>query len=288
MKIVVFGFGYSTGYFVRTRGLFDRVTATVRSADKAAALRNEGVRAVTFAGDEIGPELEAAIDEAEALIVSIPPGEEGDPVLTHFAARICEAKSLSRILYLSTIGIYGDHAGAWVDENTRPRPVSARSRERLLAEQAWEDLGARTGKHVHLLRLAGIYGPGRSGFDKLASGTARRIVKTGQVFNRIHVEDIARSIEAALAYDGRGTAWNVTDDEPAAPQEVMAYAANLMGREPPTEVPFEQADLTLMARSFYGENKRVSNARLKSRLGVQLAFPTYREGLSAIWRAHDA
>ena len=281
MNLLVFGCGYSAGHFVRTRTERANTIVTARGEAKVAALEAEGFVARRFGPDVIDARLRDDIAAADALIVSVPPGTCGDPVLAAFADAIAAAP-LRAIVYLSTVGVYGDHGGSWVDEATICRPVSARSRERLAAEEAWGELAARTVKALHVLRLAGIYGPGRSGFDKLAAGTARRIVKPGQVFNRIHVEDIARAIRAALEAPTGGV-WNVTDDEPAPPQEVVAYAASLMGLPPPPEVAFEAAEMTPMARSFYGENKRVSNARLREELGVELAFPTYREGLKAIW-----
>ena len=281
MNLLVFGCGYSAGHFVRTRTERAHTIVTARGAAKVAALAAEGFAARRFGLDVIDERLRDDIAAADALVVSVPPGPSGDPVLAAFGDAIAAAP-LKTIVYFSTVGVYGDYGGSWVDEATTCRPVSARSRERLAAEEAWGTLAVRAGKALHVLRLAGIYGPGRSGFDKLAAGTARRIVKPGQVFNRIHVEDIARAIHAALEAPTGGV-WNVTDDEPAPPQEVVAYAASLMGLAPPPEVAFEAADMTPMARSFYGENKRVSNARLREELGVELAYPTYREGLKAIW-----
>ena len=222
---------------------------------------------------------------SDAVLVSIPPGAAGDPVLAAFGETIAAAPHLRWIGYLSTIGVYGDHAGGWVDEATPPRPVSARSRERVAAEEAWASLGRASGKAVQVFRLAGIYGPGRSALDKLADGTAKRLVKPGQVFNRIHVDDIAAVLAASLDRPRAGAIYNVTDDEPAAAQDVVAHAAELAGVPPPPEIPFEEAELTPMARSFYGENKRVRNALIRDELGVRLAYPTYREGLAAIIHA---
>ena len=219
--------------------------------------------------------------------MSIPPDAAGDPVLRHFGQEIARAPQLERIIYLSTIGVYGDHGGGWVDETTVPRPVNERSRERLAAEQAWQALAARTGKSLQILRLAGIYGPGHNALVALRNGTARRIVKPGQVFNRIHVEDIARAVAAARAAAGKSAVWNVSDDEPAPAEDVVAYAAGLLGIAPPPEIAFDAADLSPMARSFYGESKRVANAAMKARLGVELAFPTYREGLRQLFEAGE-
>jgi nucleoside-diphosphate-sugar epimerase len=215
-------------------------------------------------------------------LISIPPGDRGDLVLAHFAETIASVARLDRIVYLSTIGVYGDHQGAWIDEDAPLEPNSTRNGARAIAEQQWLALGERTGKKITILRLAGIYGPGRNALVNLREGKARRIVKPGQVFNRIHVEDITRAIEAAFAANAPSGIFNVTDDEPAPPQDVIAYAAELLGMEPPPEVQFESGDLTPMARSFYSSNKRVSNRRLKQQLGVTLAHPTYRDGLRAL------
>jgi nucleoside-diphosphate-sugar epimerase len=277
MTLFVFGLGYSALHVVRQSARDAAGTVTTR--EKAQALRGEGIASFVFDGATADPSIAGRLAAADCLLVSIPPDAAGDPVLRHFAQEIARAPQLERIIYLSTIGVYGDHAGGWVDETTEPRPVNERSRERLAAEQAWQAFAARTGRIVHVLRLAGIYGPGQNALVALRNGTARRIVKPGQVFNRIHIEDIARAVAAARAYGGEGAVWNVTDDEPAPAQDVVVFAAGLLGIAPPPEIAFDAADLSPMARSFYGESKRVANAALKARLGVELAFPTYREGL---------
>ena len=191
-----------------------------------------------------------------------------------------EAPALRWIGYLSTVGVYGDHGGAWVDETTPLAPASRRSRERCEAEAAWQAFADARGVPLAILRLSGIYGPGRSPFDKLRAGTARRLVKPGQVFNRIHVHDIAGAL-IHLAASRTGGVFNVTDDEPAPPQDVVAHAARLGGFPLPPAIDFATADLTPMARSFYGENKRVSNSKLKQS-GYAMIFPTFREGLAAL------
>ncbi len=281
MNLVILGLGYSSRAFLRAvRPRFRSVVGSVRSVEKAAALSDDGLTVRLFPGEEDA--LATDIAGADALLVSVPPGEAGDPVLARFAADIAAAPRLGWIGYLSTIGVYGDHHGAWIDEATIPRPLSRRSRWRLAAEEAWLALGRESGKPVHVFRLAGIYGPGRSAFDKLAAGTARRLVKPGQVFNRIHVDDIAMVLAASLDRPRAGAIYNVTDDEPAPPQDVIAYAAELAGREPPPEAPFDAAALSPMAASFWGENKRVRNGLLKAELGVSLAYPSYREGLRAL------
>ena len=197
-------------------------------------------------------------------------------------SEIAKLSSLEWIGYLSTVGVYGQQEGRWVDETTLPRPNSARTEARVQAEQAWLEFGRETGVPVQIFRLAGIYGPGRSVFDKLKAGTARRIKKDGQVFSRIHVEDIASVLEASIARPHAGAIYNVADDEPAAPDEVVAYAAKLIGVEPPPEIDFVEADLTPMARSFYEGSRRIGNQRIKSELGVTLRYPTYREGLASL------
>lgn len=277
MKLLVFGLGYSASHFARRHAQsFDAIVGTTRQGGKTA-----DVETLAFDGEAAAPAIAAAVDAADALLVSIPPDGQGDVVLPLFGARIAGAARLRRIVYLSTIGVYGDHAGGWVDEATPPKPGSPRSLARVRAEEGWLALGREHGKSVHILRLAGIYGPGQNALENLAHGQARRIRKPGQVFNRIHVEDIARAIAAAFAHPAGGI-WNVADNEPAPPQDVIAYAARLLGVEPPPEVDFSQAEMTPMARSFYSENKRVSNRRLVEDLGVELAYPTYREGLKAL------
>jgi nucleoside-diphosphate-sugar epimerase len=203
-------------------------------------------------------------------------------VLAPHAGDLERAASIVWIGYLSTVGVYGDHKGAWVDETTPPNPVSERSRQRLSAEDAWRAFGARSHKRVQIFRLAGIYGPQRSAIDRLQAGTAQRIVKPGQVFNRIHVDDIAAALEAAIGGRGTRQIYNVADDEPAPPQDVILFAAELLHMAPPPEIAFKDARLSLMAKSFYVENKRVSNRRLIEDLGISLKFPSYREGLLAI------
>jgi len=252
----------------------------------AIGLRREvapvsGVLLRAFPGEE--ERLSADIAAAEAILVSVPPDAEGrDPVLSRFAEDLRRASKLRWLGYLSTVGVYGDHGGAWIDEATEPAPVSRRSKARLAAERAWLALAREHGVPVHIFRLAGIYGPGRSAFDKLAAGTARRIVKPGQIFNRIHVEDIARILLASMERPRPGAVYNVADDEPSPPQDVIVEAARLSGLPLPPEVAFAEADLSPMAMSFWGESKRVSNRLVHDELGVELAYPSYREGLRAL------
>lgn len=287
MKLLVFGPGYSASAAIeRLRGRADWIAATARSAEAAADLAHRGIRALAFDGADASDALRRAVGEATHLLVSIPPGDAGDPVLATLADAIRTAPGLEAAVYLSTVGVYGDHGGAWVDEETPPQPKSRRSVARLEAEKAWQTLAAERALPLAVLRLGGIYGPGRNALTSLAEGSARRIVKPGQVFNRIHVDDIAAAVEAAFERRAEGT-FNVVDDEPAPAQDVVAFAAGLMGVAPPPEIPFDAAELTPMARSFYGENKRVRNARAKAVLGLVPAYPTYREGLTALWTAGE-
>lgn len=280
-QVFIFGAGYSARAFASLCGPDVSVWGTTRSPEKFDLLRSCGISPLLFDG-ELTPEIVARLRETTHLVVSVAPGEAGDPVLNAARATIASAMPHLRwIGYLSTVGVYGDHGGAWVDETTPCRPVSRRSVLRVDAEQQWLELGDATGIPVAILRLAGIYGPGRNAFINLRDGTARRLVKPGQVFNRIHVADIAGAL-ALLAGQDRGGIFNVTDDEPAPPQDVVSYAADLMGVQPPPEVPFDQAELTPMARSFYGENKRVSNKALRA-AGYDFRFPDYRAALRALW-----
>ena len=288
MNLLIMGLGYTAGFFARAalaRGW--EITATVRDADRAAEISRGGIQTLVFGGVAVSPRLAEAVRQADAVLVSIQPGEDGDPVLNALSGALAAAPRLRWIGYLSTIGVYGDQAGAWIDEATPPRPGNARNRRRVAVEQAWLDLGARSDKAVQIFRLAGIYGPGRSPLAKLRSGQAHRIVKPGQVFNRIHVEDIAALLMASLDQPRAGAIYNVSDDEPAPPQDVVTLAAELTGLEPPPEVPFDAARLSPMAASFYSENKRVSNALVKREFGYALRYPTYREGLRALLAAGE-
>lgn len=284
MRLFVFGLGYSARAFVADAGhRFDWIGATTRSPAKAEALRSGGIEPFLFDGTAPTPGLAEALADVTHVLVSIAPEAAGDPVLIHHGADL-ERVRPRWIGYLSTVGVYGDHGGGWVDEETPLRPVSQRSVQRVAAEEAWLALAQRTGTPVQIFRLSGIYGPGRNAFVNFETGTARRLVKPGQVFNRIHVADIAGVLSAAIAGEPATRVYNVTDDEPAPPQDVVAHAAALLGVAPPPEQDFETAELSPMARSFYGENKRVSNARVKAELGYRFRFPDYRTALAALHR----
>ena len=283
MTLFVFGLGFTGRRFAeRARDRFPAIVGTVTEPEAAARLAREAgftVRAFGPGADDprIGEDLAAC----EALLVSAPPGAEGDPVLPRYAEAIA-ASRIGWIGYLSTIGVYGDQQGAWIDETTPPAARSGRSQSRVAAEEGWLDLGARTGKAVQVFRLSGIYGPGRNPIVKVREGRSQRIVKKGQVFNRIHVDDIATTLLASLDRPRPGAIYNVADDAPTPPQVVTEHAAALTGLPLPPEIDFDTADLSSMARSFYGENKRVRNRLIREELGVELAYPTYREGLAAL------
>mgnify|MGYP001815125146 FL=1 len=282
--LLCFGFGFSASALAQLLSPQGwRITGTSRSAEGEERIRSLGFEAARFDGTAPSGDVTRALETASHLLISAPPSDDGDPVLAHHRADIVTANGLRWIGYLSTIGVYGDHGGAWVDETTPETPLSDRSKRRLAAEQSWRALtrpGA--GPDVQVFRLAGIYGPGRSAIDQVRAGRARRIVSPGQVFNRIHVDDIAGTLAAAIATGGTHTVYNVTDDEPAPPQDVIGHAAKLLGVPAPPELPIEEAELSPMAQSFYSELKRVRNDRIKQDLGVRLCYPTYREGLAAV------
>ena len=280
MNLFAFGLGYSVQHFLRHHAKGLSVTGTVRSDAKRETLAADFPNVDVLRFDD-GTAVEAALAKVDVLLLSAAPEESGDPALARYSNAIRAAPKLSRAIYLSTIGVYGDHDGAWIDESAELKPASKRNRARVDAERQWLSLDLPQ-RHTFILRLAGIYGPGRNQIENLRDGTARRVVKDGQVFNRIHVEDISRAIAACLTTDMPGGIINVTDDEPAPPQDVVTYAARLLGVPPPPEIPFEHAEMGPMALSFWGQNKRVRNTTLREKLGVMLACPTYREGLQSL------
>ena len=286
-RLFCFGLGFSALAFARAmqaRGW--HVAGTCRSRDKAQALRAEGIDAHVF-GDDPLQDFASALTGTTHLLASVPPGDNGDPVLAAHGEDIAGLKDLEWIGYLSTTGVYGDRDGGWVNETSMLLPTTARGKKRVTAELNWGDLATRIDVPLHIFRLAGIYGPGRNQLVSLRKGTARRVDKPGQVFSRIHVEDIAQILEAAALSGLPGGAFNVCDDEAAPPQDVVAFAAELLGIDTPPLIPFEEAQMSPMGRSFYAESKRVKNDRLKTDLGITLRYPTYREGLRALADAGD-
>ncbi|HMR32174.1 MAG TPA: SDR family oxidoreductase [Geminicoccaceae bacterium] len=274
--LLCFGYGYTATTLARrllARGW--TVRGTTRSADKAAVMRAAGIEPFLFDRDR--PLPREAFDSTSHALTSIAPDETGDPVLDLHAA---ELGGIGWCGYLGTTAVYGNHDGGWVDETTPLQPSIARADRRARAEAAWQ----ASGLPAHIFRLAGIYGPGRNALVNLRRGTARRIVKPGQVFSRTHVEDISATLEASIERPRPGAIYNVCDDEPSPPQDVIAFAAELLGIEPPPELPYDTAELPPLARSFYRDNRRVRNELIKRELGVRLAYPTYREGLRALLR----
>jgi len=282
-RLFCFGLGYSALALVdRLRPAGWEFAGTCREGEARAPLAARGVEFHLFDRGRPLDDAAAALAGASHILSSVPPDAEGDTVLDHHGGDIARAQGLVWVGYLSTTGVYGDRGGAWVDESTPPAPTTARGRQRLAAERDWLELWRRHGVPVHLFRLAAIYGPGRNQLAALRAGAAKRIDKPGQVFSRIHVADLARVLEASMARPHPGAIYNVCDDEAAPPQEVVAHACALLGLAPPPLIPFAEAELSALARSFYADNKRVRNERIKRELGVELAYPSYREGLAAL------
>lgn len=283
--LLVFGYGYTArviGQNLLSEGW--RVIGTTRSAEKAATMIADGIEPVIWPAEDIAE----ALSEATHILLSAAPSEDGDPVLSALEVEIREnAARYKWVGYLSTTAVYGDREGGWVDESSNLTPATRRGQLRVDAEQAWLDLGAETGLPVHIFRLAGIYGPGRGPFAKVRAGTARRIIKKGQVFSRTHVEDIAQVLRASIAAPNAGAIYNVCDNDPAPPQEVIAEAARMLNLPLPEAVDFETAEMTPMARSFYAESKKVSNRRILDELGITLKYPDYRSGLLALLAAES-
>jgi nucleoside-diphosphate-sugar epimerase len=287
MGVFFFGMGYSS--LATARALHElvdgktQISGTTRTEEGVERLAESPYRLHVFDGMQPGATLGADLKQARCVVLSIPPNDAGDPALNLHRADLDQARNLEWLCYFSTVGVYGDFGGAWVDEAAPTQPVNKRSAQRVEIEQQWRDYAKARGIPLLVLRLAGIYGPGRSSFDKLREGTARRIVKAGQVFNRIHVDDIGRVTALAAERRLAGT-FNLSDDAPAPPQDLVEYAAKLMGVPVPPDIPFEQAEMTPMARSFYGDNKRVLNRAIKDALGIELLYPNYRAGLDATFK----
>lgn len=285
-RLFCFGIGYcAEALIARLQGQGWDIAGTCRSADKRAELRARGIAADIF--DRARALDPATLRGTTHLLSSVPPDDDGDPVLDACGARLADLGDLDWVGYLSTTGVYGDHGGAWVDETTVLTPATIRGRRRVAAEDGWDAWHQRTGLPVHRFRLAGIYGPGRNPLLQLRAGTARLIEKPGQVFSRIHVADIAMALEASMARPRPGRIYNLCDDEPATPADVMAYAAGLLGLPPPPSIPLSDPRVSAMARSFYAENKRVRAARIKRELGLAWRYPSYREGIAALAAAGE-
>jgi nucleoside-diphosphate-sugar epimerase len=286
-RLFCFGLGYVAEALAEALAADGwRIGGTSRSADRRRRLAGRGIEVHAFDGTTPLLEPGAALAGTTHLVTSIPPDEAGDPVLRHHLRDLLDCASIGWVGYLGTTGVYGDRDGAWVTEADPPAPTMARTRRRVAAEGHW----LASGLPVHVFRLAGIYGPGadRNALETVRAGRARRIVKPGQVFGRVHVDDIVQVLRASMARPNPGAIYNVADDEPAPPQEVIAFACQLLGVPPPPEEPFEQAELSPMARSFYAGCRRVANDRIKEELGAVLRHPDYRAGLRAILAAEQA
>lgn len=288
-RLFVFGLGFTARVFadaLKAEGW--RVAATCRSEEKRAALEAAGYEAFLFDRGRPLADTGAALEGTTHLLVSVPPDDRGDPVLDHHGMDLADLRTLDWGGYLSTTGVYGDTKGEWVGEAAWLRPTGERQKRRVEAERGWLNLYRQYGVPMHLFRLAGIYGPGRSALDSVRDGTAKRVDKPGQVFSRVHVEDIAATLRASLAQPTLGAVYNVADDLPTPSHEVVEYACTLLGVEPPPLVPFEKAELSPMAASFYADCRRVKNDRIKRQLGVVLKYPDYRAGLDAQLAAETA
>ncbi len=278
-----FGLGYSAQHLAASLSPDHwRISGTVRNAEGQAALAGRGWNVFLFNGAEPLTDARELLANVTHIVDSIPPSSDGDPVIRHHATDIAALSELDWLGYLSTTGVYGNRDGGWVNEDSDRVPTGQRGRRRVEAEDAWLDFWRHHKVPVHLFRLAGIYGRGRSALDSVRQGRAKRIIKPGQVFSRIHVDDIAAVLRSSMDRPNPGRAYNLSDDKAAPPQDVITYACELLGADRPSEVDFEQAELSEMARSFYQDNKRVSNTRIKEELGIRLAWPTYREGLRGL------
>ena len=285
-RLFCFGLGFSA--LALARELKEEgwsIAGTTRSEDKRAALEAEGIDVHLFSREQPLADPAVALDGVTHVVTSIAPDEQGDPVLGCHLKDLSAGDAITWAGYLGTTGVYGDHQGGWVDETNPPAPSLPRTQRRVAAEGHW----LASGLPVHIFRLAGIYGPGprRNALETVRSGRARRIIKPGQMFGRIHVDDIVQVLRASMAKPNPGAIYNVADDEPAPPQDVIAFAAKLLGVEPPPEVPFDEADISEAARSFYADNRRVANGRIRNELGVELKHANYRDGLRAIFEGRS-
>jgi hypothetical protein len=287
-KLFCFGYGYTCDYLAHD--LMQKgwtVGGTTRDSDKRAFLRSRGVKAHLFDYEHPLGDPYFILEGTTHLLISTPPDDNGDPTFEMHAEDILRIPTLEWVGYLSTTGVYGDRDGGTVDEYSEIRPNNKRGSRRVRAEQEWLSLFFQSGLPVHIFRLAGIYGPGRSALDSVRAGVARRINKPGQVFNRIHVEDIVQVLEASMVQPNPGAAYNLADDDPVASWEVITYACEILGITPPPLLPYDEADMAPIARSFYKDNKRVLNNRIKQELGVQLKYPDYKAGIDACLAAES-
>jgi nucleoside-diphosphate-sugar epimerase len=279
-KLFCFGFGYTASFLSeKLMACGWKIAGTTTDPAKRDFLRKNGIESYLFDRNHSIPDPFETFSEVTHVLLSVPPDADGDPVFDAHGADLCNLKNLEWLGYLSTTGVYGDQNGGWVTEETPPAPASRRGSLRLKAEQQWQSLFINEKLPLHIFRLAGIYGPGRSAIEAVRSGNATRISKPGHMFNRIHIDDIVQVLIASINQPNPGAIYNLADDSPSPSHEVIQFACNLIGLSPPPLIPFEQAEMPPIVRSFYKDNKRVSNDRIKNELGVQLAFPDYHSGL---------
>lgn len=282
-KLFCFGYGYCSDYLgmeMQKRGGWE-IAGTTRDKGKRALMRDRGIKAFLFDYEQPLEDPHLFFKDVTHLLISTPPNDLGDPAYLMHAEDILHIPTLKWVGYLSSTAVYGNRDGAWVDEKSEVRPSSQRGSRRARAEEQWRILGRKNGLPIHIFRLAGIYGPNRSALDSVRAGIARRIIKEGQVFSRVHVDDVVQTLLASMANPNPGAIYNLCDDEAAPSHEVIAHACEMLGVEPPPLVPFEEANLPPMARSFYADNKRVSNEKIKKELGITLRHPDFESGLQA-------
>lgn len=287
-KLFCFGYGYVASCLaaqLRAHGW--KIAGTTTDREKRAAMQRDGIDATLFDHNHTIMDPHETFDGVTHILLSIPPGAEGDPVFDAHAEDIANIRTLEWVGYLSTTAVYGNQNGSWVDETAVPEPTSRRGSLRERAEQQWFSLFRHDAIPLHVFRLSGIYGPGRSALDSIRSGTARRIDKPGHIFNRIHVEDVAQTLVASMNAPSPGSIYNVADDMPSPSHDVISFACNLVGIDPPPMILFDQADVAPIVRSFYKDNKRVRNDKIKHDLGVTLLYPDYRAGLQACFAAEE-
>jgi len=287
-KLFCFGFGYTAGFLAERLMAYDwKIAGTTTSPEKRDFLRKSGIDAWLFDQMHSIPDPFTTFSDVTHILLSVPPGAGGDPVYNAHGTDLAALKNLEWIGYLSTTAVYGNQNGNWVDEKTPPAPSSRRGSHRLKAEEQWQSLCLHEGFPLHIFRLSGIYGPNRSAIDSVRSGTAQCIDKPGHFFNRIHVEDIVQVLIASMNKPHPGSIYNLADDMPSSSHEVIRFACNLIGIEPPPLVPFDQAEIAPIVRSFYEDNKRIHNDLIKDELGVQLTYPDYHSGLKACFEVEQ-
>lgn len=288
-SLFCFGYGYCCdylGYALQNMGHW-QIAGTTRDPEKRTQMKKRGIKSYVFDYEKPLNDPHFFLEHVTHILISTPPNDDGDPTFVMHGEDIARMPALQWVGYLSSTSIYGDREGRWVDEKSEPRPNSRRGSRRLRAEEQWLSLYEQNGLPVHIFRLAGIYGPGRSALDSVRTGTARIINKPGHVFNRVHVEDIIQVLLASMHNPAPGEIYNICDDEAAPSNDVIEYACRLLGFAPPPAIPYNEADMAPIARSFYNDNKRVKNDKIKAGLGVNLHYPTYREGLQGCLKAED-